>query len=66
MDEYARSWGHVPTANWILVVHADNSSELHTFEDATEMWCCQQKHIIRNLIDTEVAQLAALEAKGCS
>jgi hypothetical protein len=64
MDEYARSFGHVPTANWILVVHADNSSEFHIFEDPSEMWCCQSKDIIRKIIDEEVKQLEAANLRA--
>lgn len=59
MDEYARSHGHEPTKNWILVVHADNSSEFHVFDDPSEMWCCRNKDVIRKIIDREVDELEA-------
>jgi hypothetical protein len=40
-EEYARYFGHDPDGSWILVVHADNSSELHRFDDVADMWCCR-------------------------
>jgi len=54
MDEYVRSYGHVPADNWILVVHGDNSSEFYTFKDPAEMWCCRQKEAISSMINSEV------------
>jgi len=55
MDEYARSYGHEPTASWILVVHPDNTSEFFTFDDPTQMWCCGRREAIRELIQQQIS-----------
>lgn len=57
MDEYALSHGHQPTENWILIVHADNSTEFYTFDDPSSMWCCEYKGILRTQIMDEVRKL---------
>ncbi len=58
MDEYARSYGHEPTENWILVVHADDTSEFYAFDDPAVMWCCDRKHAVRSMLGDEVAILS--------
>jgi hypothetical protein len=40
-EAYARYFGHDPSGNWILVVYADNESEIFRFDDIDEMWCCR-------------------------
>lgn len=37
LDDYARSYGHEPTANWILIVHQDNTTDFYTFTDPPAM-----------------------------
>jgi hypothetical protein len=54
MDEYARSYGHEPTSNWILVVHPDDSSDFYTFDDPSTMWCCEERTHLRGLLSEEV------------
>ena len=54
-EKYARSYGHDPAGNWILIVHADDSSEIHRFDDPADMWCCRLRPIIREMIHAEVA-----------
>jgi hypothetical protein len=59
MDEYARSYGHEPVENWILVVHADDSSDFYTFDDPRDMWCCNQRRDVREMLSGEVSASAA-------
>jgi hypothetical protein len=56
MDEYARSYGHQPTGNWILVVHPDDSSDFYPFGDPAQMWCCENKGDVRRRLSDEVQQ----------
>lgn len=47
---YALYFGHDPKGNWILVVRADNTSEIFRFDDPKDMWCCQperERHLNR-------------------
>lgn len=60
MDQYALEYGHQPTANWILIVHPDNSSDFFTFEEPDEMWCCESRGAVRKLIDNELTAGAAI------
>jgi hypothetical protein len=60
MDEYARSYGHEPTERWILIVHADNTSEFYPFDDPTTMWCCDRGPLIRDMLDDEVKRPRSL------
>lgn len=53
MDEYARSYGHEPAENWILVVHPDDTSHFYTFDDPMTMWCCERKGAIRGALREE-------------
>jgi len=64
MDEYALSYGHQPTENWILIVHTDDSSEFYPFEDPAEMWCCDFKSVVRRQIGEEVRHLEAAAGTG--
>ena len=54
-QKYARSYGHDPAGNWILIVHADDSSEIHRFDDPANMWCCRLRPVIRERILAEAA-----------
>jgi hypothetical protein len=56
MDEYARSYGHEPPDNWILMVHPNNTSEFYTFDDPSNMWCCEERFHIRDELGAEVAE----------
>lgn len=58
MDEYAKSYGHEPTENWILVVHVDNSSEFYSFDDSAGMWCCAEQGNIRSVLSKEIRHVA--------
>ena len=54
MDEYARSYGHEPTDNWILVVHPDDSTAFYVFDDPAQMWCCDERTRLRRELGEEV------------
>jgi hypothetical protein len=56
MDAYARTYGHEPRGAWILILHADGSSEFFSFDDPDEMWCCKRQDEIRGQIDREVSR----------
>jgi len=56
MDAYARSYGHEPPENWILVVHPDDTTEFYTFDDPTAMWCCDYREVVRGVIRTEMSR----------
>jgi hypothetical protein len=56
MDDYARSYGHEPVGNWILVVHPDNSTEFFTFDDPADMWCCDRRETIRELVLSQMEE----------
>ena len=66
MDEYARAYGHEPTDNWILVVHPDDSSEFFTFDDPSDMWCCDARPSIRERLGEEVMAAQARGESGSS
>jgi len=57
MDDYARSYGHEPSRNWILIVHANNTTEFYRFDDPREMWCCAHQAEIKNALAREVRSL---------
>jgi hypothetical protein len=66
MDEYARSYGHEPTENWILVVHPDDSSDFYPFEDPTQMWCCDRRSDVRQRLGEEVRRKEEGASLGAS
>jgi hypothetical protein len=66
--EYARYFGHDPDGNWILVVNADNSSEVFRFDNLDDMWCCRpdrEKYYQRQHTDVVPAfeRISSAEAK---
>ena len=58
MDEYVLSYGYVPTGNWILIVHEDDTTEYYTFEDQKDMWCCRLKEVVGATLDAEARACA--------
>lgn len=61
-DEYARSFGYDPSGSWILIVHADNSTEFYRFDDPSKMWCCGRRDEIGTMLDAEVRALVSPES----
>lgn len=61
-DNYARSFGYDPAGNWILIVHADNTTEFFRFEEPSEMWCCARREEIGAMLDAEVRAMALPES----
>jgi hypothetical protein len=53
-EEYARSRGYDPKGSWILIVHADDSTEFYRFDDPSQMWCCQYQQQIGRMLADEV------------
>lgn len=54
MEEYASSHGRESDRSWILVVHADSTTDFFEFDDPSEMWCCRRGPEIRTQILAEL------------
>jgi hypothetical protein len=57
VDEYARTYGYDPHGHWVLIVHADDSTEFFRFDQPEQMWCCELQSVIGVMIAEEVRQL---------
>ena len=64
MDQYAREQGHDPTGSWILIVHADGSSDMLRFDDPAQMWCCNLAPLIRHVLNKEQKEAATHQNSG--
>jgi hypothetical protein len=64
MDDYARANGHDPgDMPWIMIIHADGSSEFFRFEDEKDMWCCARHDEITEQLRIEIER-ARSEGRG--
>jgi hypothetical protein len=52
-EEYARVYGYEAEGSWILVVHADDTSEFFPFDDPADMWCCDQRGTVLTSLAAE-------------
>jgi hypothetical protein len=52
--EYARAHGHEPEGHWIIIVHPDESSEFHRFDNREDMWCCAASPLINRMLAWEL------------